>query len=51
VRLVWMTPLVFGVAHVHHAWENWYRMGRTRLAAKRAVLGSGELFFATTSLS
>jgi prenyl protein peptidase len=38
VRLVWLTPLSFGVAHVHHAWENWHRMGKTSGAAKQAML-------------
>jgi prenyl protein peptidase len=38
VRLVWLTPLSFGVAHVHHAWENWHRLGKTGAAARQAIL-------------
>ncbi|KIY52499.1 Abi-domain-containing protein [Fistulina hepatica ATCC 64428] len=40
VRVVWVSPLFFGVAHVHHAWEVYNTHGRTAAAAKRAVLTS-----------
>ncbi|KAK2462514.1 hypothetical protein APHAL10511_005484 [Amanita phalloides] len=34
------TPLSFGLAHVHHAWETFNKYGRTSNAAKRAVVNS-----------
>ncbi|KAF8650107.1 hypothetical protein AX16_005407 [Volvariella volvacea WC 439] len=34
------SPLFFGLAHVHHAWDAYNRLGRTKQAAKRAILGS-----------
>ncbi|KZP08822.1 Abi-domain-containing protein [Athelia psychrophila] len=37
---VGVSPLAFGLAHVHHAWEVWNRYGRTPTAAKRAVIAS-----------
>jgi prenyl protein peptidase len=40
-KLVVFTPLAFGVAHVHHAYENWHKLGRTKAAAMHALLMSG----------
>ncbi|KAF7966557.1 hypothetical protein HWV62_37881 [Athelia sp. TMB] len=34
------SPLAFGLAHVHHAWEVWTRYGRTPAAARRAAISS-----------
>jgi hypothetical protein len=41
--LVFGTPLWFGLAHAHHALDQWKKGGKTRPAAVRAVLGSREL--------
>ncbi|KAF9077679.1 hypothetical protein BDP27DRAFT_1208383 [Rhodocollybia butyracea] len=38
--LVFTTPLNFGLAHLHHAWETYNRFGRTQAALKRAILSS-----------
>ncbi|KIL61144.1 hypothetical protein M378DRAFT_167325 [Amanita muscaria Koide BX008] len=37
-KMIWLTPLSFGLAHVHHAWETFNIYGRNRTAAKRAIL-------------
>ncbi|KAL0960486.1 hypothetical protein HGRIS_005527 [Hohenbuehelia grisea] len=39
-KLIFLAPLAFGFAHVHHAWENYNRLGRTPAAAKRAIFMS-----------
>ncbi|KAF6749405.1 hypothetical protein DFP72DRAFT_970461 [Ephemerocybe angulata] len=39
-KMVFLTPLSFGLAHAHHAWDTYNRYGRTRQAALKAVLGS-----------
>ncbi|KAF8997171.1 CAAX protease self-immunity-domain-containing protein [Cyathus striatus] len=39
-KMIFLSPLVFGLAHIHHAWDTYNRYGRTREALKRAVLGS-----------
>ncbi|KAF8073392.1 hypothetical protein FPV67DRAFT_1477623 [Lyophyllum atratum] len=39
-RMIFLGPLSFGLAHVHHAWDTFNRYGRTASAAKRAVLMS-----------
>ncbi|KAJ7107736.1 hypothetical protein C8R44DRAFT_885143 [Mycena epipterygia] len=36
-KMIAFAPLVFGLAHVHHAWETYNRYGRTAAALKRAV--------------
>jgi prenyl protein peptidase len=36
--LIFLTPLSFGAAHLHHAWDVYNRFGRTTTAMKRAVL-------------
>ncbi|KAJ7117970.1 hypothetical protein C8R43DRAFT_1036556 [Mycena crocata] len=39
-KMIAFAPLVFGLAHVHHAWETYNRFGRTQAALKRAVLST-----------
>ncbi|KAJ6476456.1 hypothetical protein C8R47DRAFT_1178864 [Mycena vitilis] len=39
-KMIVFAPLVFGLAHVHHAWEVYNRLGRTTHAAKQALLSS-----------
>jgi len=36
-RMIFLSPLVFGVAHLHHAWDVFNRYGRNVSAAKRAI--------------
>ncbi|KAH8082801.1 hypothetical protein BXZ70DRAFT_958687 [Cristinia sonorae] len=40
MKMVFLTPLWFGLAHIHHAWETYNRYGRTAAALKRAVFGA-----------
>ncbi|GAA5821465.1 hypothetical protein JCM3770_000913 [Rhodotorula araucariae] len=47
-RLVFVTPLWFGLAHVHHAWETYIAGGRTKEALVRGVLQSTFQFIYTT---
>ncbi|KAI0821824.1 hypothetical protein BC628DRAFT_1463351 [Trametes gibbosa] len=37
-KLIFLTPLAFGVAHLHHAWDTYNRYGRTPSAARAAIL-------------
>ncbi|KAF9446382.1 Abi-domain-containing protein [Macrolepiota fuliginosa MF-IS2] len=37
-QLIFLSPLSFGLAHVHHAWDTFNRYGRTSQAAMRALL-------------
>ncbi|KAG6872377.1 hypothetical protein C0995_010191 [Termitomyces sp. Mi166 len=39
-RMIFLGPLSFGLAHVHHAWDTFNRYGRTASAAKRAIVMS-----------
>jgi prenyl protein peptidase len=39
-RIIFLSPLSFGAAHIHHAWDTYNRHGRTASAAKRAVLAT-----------
>ncbi|KAF5385652.1 hypothetical protein D9757_003547 [Collybiopsis confluens] len=39
-KLVFHTPLNFGIAHLHHAWDTYNRYGRTSAALRRACLES-----------
>ncbi|THU89427.1 hypothetical protein K435DRAFT_781595 [Dendrothele bispora CBS 962.96] len=39
-KIILLSPLHFGLAHLHHAWETYNRFGRTKTALKRAVLQS-----------
>ncbi|CAG8520154.1 24415_t:CDS:2 [Dentiscutata erythropus] len=48
VKIIFLTPLVFAIAHVHHAWENYVLYGRNREAAKRAIISSAFQFSYTT---
>ncbi|CAB4425627.1 unnamed protein product [Rhizophagus irregularis] len=40
-QIIFLSPLVFGIAHVHHAWETYINRGRTAEAAKVAIVISG----------
>ncbi|KAF5361657.1 hypothetical protein D9758_007309 [Tetrapyrgos nigripes] len=40
MSIILLSPLHFGVAHLHHARETYKRLGRTQAALKRAVLQS-----------
>ncbi|KAG1739445.1 CAAX protease self-immunity-domain-containing protein [Suillus paluster] len=48
-KMIFLSPLVFGAAHVHHAFETYHRYGRTATAAKRAII-STIIQFAYTSV-
>ncbi|RDB15264.1 putative CAAX prenyl protease 2 [Hypsizygus marmoreus] len=39
-RMIFLGPLSFGLAHVHHAWDTFNRYGGTAAAAKRAIIMS-----------
>ncbi|KAJ7472660.1 hypothetical protein FB451DRAFT_1250279 [Mycena latifolia] len=39
-KMIAFAPLVFGLAHVHHAWETYNRFGRTTAAFKRAAIST-----------
>ncbi|KAF8192236.1 hypothetical protein K438DRAFT_1829918 [Mycena galopus ATCC 62051] len=39
-KMIAFAPLVFGLAHVHHAWDTYNRFGRTKDALKRAIMSS-----------
>ncbi|KAG5642986.1 hypothetical protein DXG03_001802 [Asterophora parasitica] len=39
-RMIFLGPLSFGLAHVHHAWDTFNRYGRNASAAKRAIIMS-----------
>ncbi|KAF4621778.1 hypothetical protein D9613_012095 [Agrocybe pediades] len=47
-RMIFLGPLTFGLAHVHHAWETFNRYGRNVAAAKRAIFSSIFQFAYTT---
>ncbi|KDE08329.1 hypothetical protein MVLG_01370 [Microbotryum lychnidis-dioicae p1A1 Lamole] len=47
-QLVFLTPLYFGIAHVHHAYEVYIGHGRTKQALVNGVLGSAFQFAYTT---
>ncbi|KAH7913367.1 CAAX protease self-immunity-domain-containing protein [Hygrophoropsis aurantiaca] len=48
-RMIFLSPISFGAAHLHHAWDTYNRYGRTAMAAKQAIIGT--LFqFAYTSI-
>ncbi|CAG8566002.1 8135_t:CDS:2 [Cetraspora pellucida] len=48
VKIIFLTPLVFAIAHIHHAWENYVLYGRSIEAAKRAIFSSAFQFSYTT---
>ncbi|KAJ7480743.1 hypothetical protein FB451DRAFT_1394813 [Mycena latifolia] len=39
-KMVAFAPLMFGLAHVHHAWETYNRLGRTKSALQRAAFST-----------
>ncbi|OBZ91763.1 CAAX prenyl protease 2 [Choanephora cucurbitarum] len=39
-QLIFISPLYFGVAHVHHAWNTYVQLGKTHQALKRALFSS-----------
>ncbi|KAF9034393.1 CAAX protease self-immunity-domain-containing protein [Panaeolus papilionaceus] len=47
-RMIFVAPLTFGLAHIHHAWDTYNRYGRTQTAAKRAIFSSLFQFVYTT---
>ncbi|KAG1720782.1 CAAX protease self-immunity-domain-containing protein [Suillus lakei] len=49
MKMIFLSPLVFGAAHIHHAFETYHRYGRTATAAKRAII-STIIQFAYTSI-
>ncbi|KAG1173213.1 hypothetical protein G6F71_005818 [Rhizopus microsporus] len=46
--LIFMSPLYFGLAHLHHAWENYYVLGGTRRAMIQSISASLFQFAYTT---
>ncbi|KAI9483011.1 MAG: hypothetical protein EXX96DRAFT_536379 [Benjaminiella poitrasii] len=46
--LIFVSPLYFGIAHLHHAWDNYQKFGKTRQALKMAILSSLFQFVYTT---
>ncbi|ORZ09144.1 hypothetical protein BCR42DRAFT_423824 [Absidia repens] len=38
--LIFVTPLYFGLAHLHHGWEVYHQLGRTRQALQTAIISS-----------
>ncbi|KAI7888675.1 CAAX protease self-immunity-domain-containing protein [Mucor mucedo] len=46
--LIFISPLYFGIAHLHHAWDNYNKMNRTTRALKNAILSSSFQFVYTT---
>ncbi|KAN0087830.1 CAAX protease self-immunity domain containing protein [Tylopilus felleus] len=48
VRMIFLCPLLFGAAHVHHAWEIYNRYGRSPAALKRAAVGTVFQFIYTS---
>ncbi|KAF8959177.1 hypothetical protein BDZ97DRAFT_1667489 [Flammula alnicola] len=40
MRMIFLGPLTFGLAHVHHGYETFHRYGRNAAAAKRALITS-----------
>ncbi|RXW15810.1 hypothetical protein EST38_g10045 [Candolleomyces aberdarensis] len=47
-RMIFLSPLTFGLAHIHHAWDTYNRYGRTRAALRRALITSLFQLFYTT---
>ncbi|KAJ6462663.1 hypothetical protein C8R47DRAFT_1058088 [Mycena vitilis] len=39
-KMIVFAPLVFGLAHVHHAWDTYNRLGRNQNAFKRAAMAT-----------
>jgi len=38
LSMIFLSPMTFGAAHIHHAWDIFNRYGRTTAAAKRAII-------------
>ncbi|KAI8078727.1 uncharacterized protein BX664DRAFT_342566 [Halteromyces radiatus] len=38
--LIFISPLYFGLAHLHHGWEVYHQMGRTKQALQTALVSS-----------
>ncbi|KAI6114244.1 CAAX protease self-immunity-domain-containing protein [Pisolithus sp. B1] len=47
-RMILLSPLAFGAAHIHHGWEVYNRYGRSPAAFKRAAIGTAFQFAYTT---
>ncbi|EGN97760.1 hypothetical protein SERLA73DRAFT_90856 [Serpula lacrymans var. lacrymans S7.3] len=39
-KMIFLSPLSFGAAHLHHAWDTYNRYGRSSAALKRAVVST-----------
>jgi len=48
ISMIFISPMNFGAAHIHHTWDIFNRYGRTRSAAKRAVITCFFQFVYTT---
>ncbi|CAG8476905.1 1658_t:CDS:2 [Diversispora eburnea] len=46
--IIWISPLVFAIAHIHHAWEYYVNNGRNYNAAKIGIFSSIFQFAYTT---
>ncbi|KAJ8657162.1 hypothetical protein O0I10_007242 [Lichtheimia ornata] len=46
--LIFVSPMYFGLAHLHHAYENYHRLGATSEALKIAIFSSTFQFCYTT---
>ncbi|KAG0761808.1 hypothetical protein G6F62_005075 [Rhizopus arrhizus] len=46
--LIFVSPLYFGIAHLHHAWENYHALGKTREGLIQVICGSLFQFTYTT---
>ncbi|KAI5826026.1 hypothetical protein K523DRAFT_281900 [Schizophyllum commune Tattone D] len=47
-KIVWGSPLWFGMAHLHHAWEAYNNLGKTSNAMKQALAQTAFQFTYTT---
>ncbi|KAL1680127.1 hypothetical protein EV122DRAFT_289035 [Schizophyllum commune] len=47
-KIVWGSPLWFGMAHLHHAWEAYNNLGKTSNALKQALAQTAFQFTYTT---
>jgi prenyl protein peptidase len=48
LKLIFLTPLMFGLAHIHHAWEVYNRFGRNKASLQMALTSSSFQFAYTT---
>lgn len=49
-QLILLSPLYFGLAHVHHAFEIWINYGKTKQAALTGLLTSSAFAFSLSIL-